>query len=366
MSYEPKPGTPVQELDTPALILDLDKFQRNVDKMARFFANKPTVLRPHSKTHKCPQIAQRQLAAGAVGITCAKVSEASVMAQAGIRSILIANEIVGPAKIERLTELARQATMYVAVDDPNNIRALSVACHNKGVQLGVLIEVDIGMKRCGVQAGPVVIDLARQIADAPGLTFSGILAYEGHLVMVQDPEERARRVRHDIQPLNDVVESLEKHGLPAKIVSGGGTGTYDISGTCPPMTEIEAGSYVFMDTTYLKIRPEFESSLTLLVTVISRPTPERVIVDAGMKSITHEFGLPQPVDVPGAALRSLSEEHGKIELADPAAISVPAGSKMRVIPSHCCTTVNLHDKMYVCQQDVLVDIWPIAARGCVQ
>jgi D-serine deaminase-like pyridoxal phosphate-dependent protein len=366
MPHEPKPGTPVPDLDTPVLLLDLDALQRNIARMARFFADKPAALRPHAKTHKCPQIALRQLKAGAIGITCAKVGEAEVMAQAGIRDILIANQVVGPLKIDRLTDLASSCDLIVAVDDPANVHALAQACQAKGVSLRVLVEVDMGMHRCGVQPGDAALRLAGQVCDAPNLQFAGLLGYEGHLVMVADPQQRANKVRQAMIPLQETCQLLRNAGLPTEIVSGGGTGTYDVTGTCPPITEVEAGSYVLMDATYHKVRPEFEIALTVLSTVVSRPAPDRLVVDAGIKSMTQEFGRPQPLGVEGASIRKLSEEHGILELADPGAVHLRPGDKVRLIPSHCCTTVNLHDTLYVVQDNALVDCWPIAARGRVQ
>jgi D-serine deaminase-like pyridoxal phosphate-dependent protein len=189
------------------------------------------------------------------------------------------------------------------------------------------------------------------------------MGYEGHLVMVADPDERATRVRDAVSRLGETADLLEQNGLSAQIVSGGGTGTYDITGTCAPITEVQAGSYVFMDTTYLKVRPEFAPSLTVLATVVSRPTPDRLVTDAGRKTISNDFGLPQPLEVPGASVRSLSEEHGIIELAAPAEVDLKPGDKISFIPSHCCTTVNLYNDFYIIQGGKLVDIWPIAARG---
>ncbi|MFO7696730.1 MAG: DSD1 family PLP-dependent enzyme [Anaerolineae bacterium] len=366
MSYQPKPGTHYLELDTPALLLDLDAFQHNLNTMAQFFANKPTSLRPHAKTHKCPEIARRQIQAGAIGITCAKVGEAEVLARAGIEDILIANQIVGEFKIARLTDLAAHAELMVAVDDPANITALSRACQAKGVSLRVLVEVDIGMNRCGAQPGMPALGLAQQVADSPNLQLAGLMGYEGHLVSIVDPEERRARVLQALVPLQETRDLLEENGLPVEIVSGGGTGTYDVSGTYPPMTEIEAGSYVLMDASYIAVRPEFETALTILSSVISRPTPERVVTDAGMKTVTTDHGLPVPIEIPGASVRRLSEEHGLLELADPRAVQPRPGDKIRLIPGHCCTNVNLYDNLHVVQDGTLVDIWPVAARGRAQ
>jgi len=366
MPYEPKPGMRVEDLDTPVLLLDLDAFQRNIDKMAAFFADKTAGLRPHCKTHKCPTIALRQLDAGAVGITCAKVSEAEVMANAGIRDILIANQVVGKVKIDRLTDLAAQCDLMVAVDNPVNVHALSAACRTKDVTLRVLVEVDTGMHRCGVQNDRDALNLARLTVDAPHLEFMGLQGYEGHLVHVLDPDKRAAGVRKALAQLQSVKTMIESDGLPVEIISGGGTGTYDLSGSEPPMNEIQAGSYVFMDAKYAQVRPEFETSLTVLSTVLSRPLPERIVVDAGLKTMPPDFGWPTLIGYPSVELVSLSEEHGKLTAEAPSSVALQPGDKVQFIPSHCCTTVNLHNRLYVIQDGTLIDIWPIAARGCAQ
>jgi D-serine deaminase-like pyridoxal phosphate-dependent protein len=361
-----KVGMAVEELDTPALLLDLDAFERNVARMAAFFAGKPATIRPHSKSHKCPHIALRQLEAGAIGITCAKLSEAEVMAKAGIRDILVANQVVGRVKIGRATDLAGQCDLMLAVDDANNVQQLSEACVAKGVTLRVLVEVDIGMARCGVQPGQPALDLARRVAKAPGLKLEGLMAYEGHLVMVDDRDERAEKVRAAFEPLGETVALLKRDGLPVEIVSGGGTGTYHITSTLPFVTELQCGSYVLMDTKYRTIQPDFESALTVLSTVVSRPVPNRIVTDAGLKSMTIEFGWPRPLDGEGVSVRHLSEEHGNLDLAEGGRFDGKPGDRIRFMPSHCCTTVNLHEAFHVIQDGKLVDIWPIAARGCSQ
>jgi D-serine deaminase-like pyridoxal phosphate-dependent protein len=363
---EPRPGTPVDEIDTPALLIDLDALQENALRMAGFFAARPSSLRPHAKTHKCPQIARRQLELGASGITCAKLGEAEIMADAGIRDLLIANQIVGSLKIDRLTKLAARCDLMVAVDNATNVAELSRVCQEKQVALRVLVEVDIGMGRCGVQPGKPVQELARKVVDAPGLHFAGLQAYEGHLVLQKDPGKRAAGIREAAGLLEQSCDLLLKDGIPVPLVSGGGTGTYDLTADTPPWNEIQAGSYILMDATYHQVRPEFRLALHVLATVISRPVPERIVTDAGMKVMTHEFGLPQPVEPSGLTLTSLSEEHGKLAVQDPAQLSPRPGDKIRFLPTHGCTTVNLHDRFYVIQDGALVDIWPIAARGRAQ
>ncbi len=374
MTYEPHPGMGVDELDTPALIVDLDILERNIARMADFFAGRRAALRPHIKSHKTPAIAHMQLKAGAIGITCAKVGEAEVMAEAGVRDILIANQVVGRVKIDRLTDLARHADVMVAVDDARNIADLSQAASAKRVILRVLVEVDIGMRRCGVPAGEPALELACRVAASPGpstglrtgLRLAGLMGYEGHLVLISDHEERRRKVLAALESLADTADLLHRHGLPIEIVSGGGTGTYDITGSHPVMTEIQAGSYVFMDTTYGAVRPEFDISLALLATVISRPHPDYLVTDAGIKALSKDFGWPELVNIPGASVRYLSEEHVVIDLANPEAVNLCPGDKVSFIPSHCCTTVNLHDRLYAVRKGVVEAIWPIAARGKCQ
>jgi D-serine deaminase-like pyridoxal phosphate-dependent protein len=363
MVYRVEPGMAVAELDTPALLLDLDTLERNIQKMASFFAARPVALRPHAKTHKCPRIALRQLSAGAIGITCAKVGEAEVMAAAGVGDILIANQVTGSVKIDRLTDLAAHSKLMVAVDDATNVAELGAACRAKGVMLRILVEVDIGMGRCGVRPGKAALELARQVSGEPHLEFAGLMGYEGHLVMVENAGERKQRVGEAFVALAEARELLEREGLTVAIVSGGGTGTYDLTSQVAPVTEIQAGSYVLMDSTYRRIRPEFETALTVLTTVVSRPEPDRVVTDAGLKVMTKEFGWPVPLDVPGASVRYLSEEHGVLSLADPAAVTLRPGDKVRFLPSHCCTTVNLHDVFHVIRDGRLVDVWPVAGRG---
>ncbi len=356
-------GTAAADLDTPALLVDLEAFEHNLATMAAFFAGREARLRPHAKTHKCPEIARRQLAAGARGVTCAKVGEAEVLVAAGIADILIANQVVGPAKIARLMALAAQAPLTVAVDDAANVAALSAAARDRGVSVRVLVEVDIGMGRCGVSAGQPALDLARQVAASPGLAFAGLMGYEGHLVGIVDPGERRARVEAALAPLLATRDLLERSGLPVAVVSGGGTGTYDVTGSYPGMTEVQAGSYIFMDAHYHPVRPEFRPSLSLLATVVSRAKETQLITDAGLKALSTDMGLPEVLGMADARVGRLSEEHGRIELADPAAVGLRPGDKVQLLPSHCCTTVNLHDRLFAVRGGVVEDVWPIAARG---
>jgi D-serine deaminase-like pyridoxal phosphate-dependent protein len=363
-AYVPPLGAPKSEIDTPALLINHEALDRNIHKMAGFFTRGDVKLRPHSKTHKSVQIARKQIAAGAVGITCAKLGEAEALADGGIDDILIANQIIGPIKIARLVELARRIRIAVAVDDPLNIRALSEAASAAGVTIRCLVEVNVGMNRCGVEPGEPALRLAQQIAQSKGLEFGGIQSYEGHLVNLMPYEERAARVRVDMQKAVDSRRLIEGHGLAVPVVSGAGTGSFKITMGIEGINEIQAGSYATMDGKYKQVGADFENALTLLVTVISRPSAELAVIDAGLKAMTSEFGLPA-VLVDGAALIGLSEEHGRLTVSGDAR-ELRAGDKIEILPSHGCTTVNLHDNFYVMEDDRLKDVWKIVGRGKFQ
>lgn len=350
------------EIDTPSLLIDLDALNRNIAKMSAFFQERPAKLRPHAKTHKCPEIAHMQMGAGAIGITCAKLGEAEALVEGGIEDILIANQIVGGQKTGRLALLAGRAQITVAVDDVRNIDELSVAAKQAGAEIGVLVEVDIGMGRCGVLPGEPALSLAREVVRRDGLALRGLMGYEGHLVFLPDAEERAHEVRKSMALLTETARLLQEHNLPLGVVSAGGTGTYETTGAYPGITEIQAGSYIFMDSSYLNIRPEFEPSLTILTTIISRPTRDRAITDCGRKAISEDFGLPQPFQLPGVEVASLAEEHGKLTLHEGGPDLQP-GQKIELLPSHCCTTVNLHEEYYVLRSGEIHAVWPISARG---
>ena len=350
-------------IDTPALCLDANALERNIDRMAAFFGARPAALRPHCKTHKCPTIAWMQLRAGAIGVTCAKLDEAEAMARAGIRDILIANQIIGP-KIPRLMGLATYSDVMVAVDDIANAEDLSAAACAAGVTLRVLLEVEVGMGRCGVPAGEPALALARRLTALPGLRFEGIMGYEGHAVMIPDGAERRAAAEEAMGILTGAADLLRRDGLPVGIVSGGGTGTYDVTGSYPGVTEVQAGSYATMDGRYHSVGLEFEQALTVVARVISAPRDDLAVVDAGLKTMTTEFGLPEVVHPEGWALQSLSEEHGKLkrEGGDP----LRPGDVVAFVPSHGCTTINLHDAYVVTRGDHVVAEWPIAARGGVR
>jgi D-serine deaminase-like pyridoxal phosphate-dependent protein len=352
------------EIDTPALLLDAAALEQNVTRMAAFAQEAGVALRPHSKTHKCPQIARLQLAAGAIGITCQKLGEAEVMAAAGIDHLLIANEIVGPLKIQRLVNLARRTDLMVAVDDPQNVADLSAAASAAQATVGILVEVDTGMGRCGVPPGDSALKLAEVVLRSPGLQFRGLMGYEGHTVMIMDADERRKKATVALQQLTETADLLRASGIAVPIVSSSGTGTYNIGGGFAGVTEMQTGSYATMDGRYQQVGVPFSCALTVLATVISTPRAGVAIADAGMKAVSTEFGLPQVVGIPGATVLGLSEEHTKIALSDGAHLR--PGDRIELLPMHGCTTINLHDRYYVLRSGTVEDIWPVAARGKCQ
>ena len=362
MTAESFIGLSVQEIDTPALVIDLDVMEGNISRMAGYFKGIDANLRPHIKTHKCPIIARKQVEAGGRGITCSKLGEVEVMIQAGFTDILIANEIVGRQKIKRLMDLAAQADLTVAVDDAGNIEDLSTAAQAAGIQLKVLVDVNVGMNRCGVDPGEPALALAKKVAASSGLTFMGLMGYEGHVVSIASADERTRKGRESMKLLIETKDLIERSGLAIHVVSSGGSGTYNISGPYPGVTEIQAGSYIFMDAPYQETGIEFGSALTLLATIVSLHLPDRIITDAGMKTITAEFGFPVVKGSKDLEVIGQNEEHGKIRTTTGKS-SLKVGDKIELIPSHGCTTINLHDKYYAVRKGNVEAVYPILARG---
>jgi D-serine deaminase-like pyridoxal phosphate-dependent protein len=350
------------DVDTPALLLDLDRVERNVEKMARFFRERPAALRPHFKTPKCPEVARLQLEAGAIGITCAKLGEAEVLADAGVHtSVLIANQVIGPAKVKRLVELAgRLPELLVAVDDAAQVDAIDAELRGTRARLGALVEVDIGMRRCGTDHPEQTVGLAKALAESR-LAYRGIMGYEGHAVLVPDDEKRESLARAALAELDRHREALEAAGATPEIVSGGGTGTYDLTGTHAGVTEVQAGSYVFMDGAYRRVRSDFECALTEVCTVLRR-RGRLVITDCGSKALSQEFGMPEAAGLPLRYV-GLSEEHGHLLVDEDAEVELEPGARIEIVPTHGDTTINLHDCYYVLRGDRVEAVWPIAARG---
>jgi D-serine deaminase-like pyridoxal phosphate-dependent protein len=365
------------DVDTPALLVDLDAFERNVSLLAARVAGAGIRLRPHAKTHKSAAIALRQMAAGAVGVCCQKVSEAEALAYAGVPDVLVSNQIVGVRKIARLMALARQARVAICADHPANVAALDEAAQAFGLRLDVLIEVDVGMGRCGVEPGAPALALARQVAACRGLRFTGLQAYHGAAQHVRSYDERRAAIHRAAESVRATVDLLAHHGLAVGMVTGGGTGSFEFELETGAWDELQCGSYIFMDADYLRNLQRdgapggvFEPSLFIWTAVMSRPAPDRAIVDAGLKVLSVDSGLPWVAGLqsashhPGVTYAAASDEHGRLVVGAEAA-EIALGDRLRLIPGHCDPTVNLHD-WYVCYRGERVEaVWPVTARGAV-
>ncbi|NOT27067.1 MAG: DSD1 family PLP-dependent enzyme [Acidobacteria bacterium] len=353
--------THLTEIPTPALVVDVAAMERNIKRMAEFFKDGPCRLRPHFKAHKTPEIARRQLAGGSCsGLTCATVSEAETVIGM-CEDVLIANEVIDPVKCARVAQLAHRGRLTIAVDSSAGLEAIGRAARDAAVSVGVLVDVNVGQMRCGVRPGHGVVRLARQAAEVAGVELRGVMGYEGHLMGVGDRKERELRTREAMGGLVESAEMLRAEGLACDVVSGGGTGTYDISGRVPGITEIQAGSYVVMDSDYGQLDVPFEQAFWVLGTVISRPETTRLVADCGHKSMTKDHGLPVVRDLSGGTVVSLNDEHATIHVPDDCPARI--GDRVFLRPSHTDPTINLHDAFYALENDRVVDIWPIAARG---
>ncbi|MCZ6842587.1 MAG: DSD1 family PLP-dependent enzyme [SAR324 cluster bacterium] len=362
-------GVPLHEVDTPALLIELDAFERNLAAMAGAVEGFAPVLRPHSKTHKCPEIALRQIALGAVGVCCQKVSEAEAMVEGGVSDVLVSNEVVGAPKIARLAALARRARVGVCVDDADNVQALGRAAAEAGVELQVLVEINVGANRCGVEPGQPALALAEKVAATPGLSFSGLQAYQGSAQHIREQTARQAAIATAAGAVAETVELLGGRGLNCPVVAGAGTGSYRCEAASGVYTELQAGSYIFMDADYARNlgedgQPlqEFEHSLFIHTTVMSQTAPGRAVVDAGLKAHSVDSGMPWVHGLAGVSYAGASDEHGKLAVAQGAA-TPRVGDKIRLIPGHCDPTVNLYDWYVGMRNGKVESLWPITARG---
>ena len=369
-------GMRLEDVDTPALILDLDAFETNVKRLADAVPRRVRV-RAHAKTHKCPEIGKRQIAAGAVGVCCQKVSEAEAMVEGGINDVLVSNEIVGSAKLERLAALARRAKLGVCVDNEDNVRDLEAAMKRADARIDVYIELEVGMRRCGVAPGEPALALASAIKASPSLRFAGLHAYHGRAQHIRSVEERRAVIQNASLHVKNTKTLLQEAGIVCPIVTGAGSGTFMFEVELGVWDEIQPGSYVFMDWDYARNEwappmPRFEHSLFVLATIMSRPGPAVAIVDAGLKASSVDSGMPGVWERPGLAYTHASDEHGWVErvaghlVAHAAGAAMPAlGEKLLLVPGHCDPTVNLYD-WYVCVRGGVVEaLWPITARGAL-
>jgi D-serine deaminase-like pyridoxal phosphate-dependent protein len=361
-------GLRKEELDTPALLLDLDAMERNLETMAAYFAGVKPRLRPHVKLHRAtPFLAHRQLEAGAVGLTCAKLSEAEALAACGIADILIANQVVGAGKVRRLVNLAAYTDVMVAVDSYENVAELSRAAQARGVDLRVLVEVNIGHNRCGVDPFGPALALSRAVDGAPGLNYMGLMGYDGHCTFGLEEAERAARSRQANCLLADTRRLIEEAGLEVEVVSAGGTFTYRYAAEVEGVTEIQAGTYLLMDTAFREqgVR-DFECALTVLSTVVSRPTwngaEHLAVIDVGNKGISTLLGLPEVKDPEGAAVIRLSQEHGRVDLKR-AVCDLHIGDRVELWVRDANGTVNLFDRFHALRHGVVEAVWEIPNLG---
>jgi D-threonine aldolase len=370
------PGMPLAQVDTPALLIDLDAFERNLQRMADFAAGSGVRLRAHAKTHKSPVIAAKQMALGAVGVCCQKVSEAEVMVEGGIGDVLVTNEVAGAAKLDRLAALARRATIGVCVDDAASVGELEAAAARAGAMLDVLVEIDVGARRCGAPPGAPAARIAELVARSPHLRFAGLQAYHGSAQHVREAGERRALIARAVELVQETRAALAAVGLEAPLVTGAGTGTYENEAASGVYNELQCGSYIFMDADYARNRRadgstfgDYEHALFVYATVMSLPAPERAVVDAGLKALAVDSGMPVPWQLAGAVYQRPSDEHGVLDLSG-ATVRLARGHKVLLVPGHCDPTVNLHD-WYVCVRgfgtaDARVEcLWPVAARGAV-
>ena len=361
-------GQRLEQVDTPALILELDAFEHNLRTLADMARGRVRV-RAHAKTSKSAEVSRRQMALGAVGVCCQKVAEAEAMVEGGIPDVLVSNEVVGAAKIERLAQLAQRAKVGVCVDDAGNVKDLEAAARAAGAKLDVYVELEVGMGRCGVAPGEPALALARAAAACANLRFAGLQAYNGRAQHVRSNADRRALIGKAAAAVRMTRELLEISGIPCPIVTGAGSGTFMFEVESGAWDEIQPGSYAFMDADYAKNEwaaplPRFEHALFVLATVMSRAQPGRAIVDAGLKASSVDSGMPAVWQRAGLSYALASDEHGFIDIA-PGAAAPALGDKLLLVPGHCDPTINLYD-WYVCVRGGVVEtLWPITARGAL-
>lgn len=349
------------DLDTPALWVDLQRMERNINVLASHFKQTGLAWRPHTKGIKVPAIAHKAIAAGAIGITCAKLGEAEVMVSAGIQDILIANQVAGAHKITRLAQLQRHAKVMVAIDNPDNVAQLGKIATAHGVEIPVLVEVDTGMDRAGVAPGQATVELSLLAHRTTGLRYRGVMAWEGHTVAIQNPAEKYREVRQAIDLISNTAQACRDAGLSVEIVSGGGSGTYRITPQFVALTEMQTGGAIFNDVTYESWGVQTEPAIYVQAMITSRPKPDRIICDAGFKTLSNGYN-PEPLGVDGITSMSCSAEHGTIAL-DRRNYSHHVGDVLDIKVGYTDATLFLHDTLYGIRNGVVETAWPILGRG---
>jgi D-serine deaminase-like pyridoxal phosphate-dependent protein len=356
-AYAPAIGAARAELTTPALLLDRDVLRANLGFMAEHMRGAPAALRAHVKVHKSPHIARMEVEAGAIGVGCATVWEAIVMARAGIPDVFVINEVVGAEKVRALALLAREAQVKVAVDDVGQVDVLAAAAVAAGSTIGVLIDVDEGMHRCGVATADEAVPLARRIAEAAGLTFLGLTGYEGHCSLEFDAAKRHVMAREAMALLTGIASRLADEGFPCRIVSAAGTGTWEVTSRYPGVTEIQPGSYATMDGHHRGLDPRFGWATTVLATVISRRA-DRIVLDAGSKSVGASHGVLKGWDL---GVYRFDEEHSIFNANDACPLAV--GDTVEILCNYTPFAVGYFEAYHVIEDGRVVDVWPVMPRG---
>jgi D-serine deaminase-like pyridoxal phosphate-dependent protein len=367
--YNPRPGDRLETLDTPSMVVDLDIMEENIQKLMLLLKPLGVNIRPHLKTTKSPILAKKLIAAGAKGACVAKLSEAEVMAAEGVEDLLITCEIIGAAKVGRLVELFRNhPKVQIVVDSEIGATAIYAALRGSGIEkpIQVLIDLDVGLHRTGV-APESALALAQHISALSLLKLIGVQGYEGHLQHVHNREEREKQCRASMTILTGTATLLREKGFDIQVVTTGGTGTAEFCATSPGVTEVQPGSFIFMDSDYRNaVGSYFSHSLTIISTVISKSASvRRVTIDAGLKTLTTDSGFAEPKDMPGVTYTPMGDEHGWLQWEDNAP-DILIGARVEMIPSHIDPTVNLHDFYYAHRKGVIEEIWPVATRGKVQ
>ena len=357
-------GTPVEQLDTPALVVDVSAMEHNIETVHSFFRDSPARARPHVPPHKCPAIAHRQIAAGGTvgGISVFGVGEAEVFAHAGFSDILVTSEVVTRSKIKRLCSLARDSKITVAVDNPSNVHDLSEASQANGIILNVLAEINAGLDGSGVEPGQPALDLAKKASHAEGLQFAGLMAHEA-VILREDYQVLVSENEKAIQPVLDTRRMLEDAGLDVGTVNVGGTHNYEIVGAMEGVTEVRVDCYPLMDYNYCQYRSQLKPAASVLSTVVSNPTSDTVILDAGLKAIGPDRGLPTVQGIPGASVARLSAEHCRLSLEAEAQGQLDLGAKVWLIPWDLQLCVSQYNYFHVVRHGKLEAVWEIAARG---
>ena len=351
------PGGKVKDIPTPALLLDMDVMERNLSRMTEFFRNKLAKLRPHFKSQQIVDLAHRQIAAGAIGLTCARLVQAEMLLEQGIGNILIANEIAGSVQIRHFVELSHRAQVIVAVDNASVVGEMAAMAGSRVHELDVVVDLNVRIGRCGVQPGEAALSLTK-IVLSKGLRFRGLMGYEGHIGLPAGPEKQ--QIAHEsLQRLMDTKALLEQEGIPVEIVTCGGTSDYSEAATFPGVTEVQAGSYLLMDTWYAPHAADFHPAVTVLSTVISKSVSGRVVADAGAKAMSAGNGLPQIKGMLGLKVKALHSEHTVMEVQDPS-IPIEIGDQIEIWVNTLDPTLRLHNYVLGIRNSKVEEVFPVA------